>query len=425
MPVKYVYSFDGGRAEGKAELEDLLGGKGANLAEMSNMGIPVPPGFTITTEVCNFYFNPDNRGYPRELEVQIEESIARVEKTVDKKFGDEREPLFLSVRSGARVSMPGMMDTALNLGMNASTCKGLSEKTQNRRFAFDTRRRFIQMYGEVVMGIEKGVLARVMEGKKIEKGVRLDTELTAEDLEDVGGRMERRVEEITGKALPSAPREQLWEAISAVFESWNNPRAIAYRAMNRIPHDWGTAVTVQAMVFGNIGRDSGAGVVFSRNPSTGEKGLWGEFLLNAQGEDVVAGIRTPHPISDLEELFPQCYQELAETSQELERRFRDMQDIEFTIDRGKLWILQTRKGKRTGQAAIKLAVDMVREGLIEREETFRRIEPKDLEQVLHPMLDPNVEREIVATGLPASPGVASGKVIFNPQELMELAGKGG
>lgn len=424
MTAKYVYFFGDGKADGKAESNDILGGKGANLAEMSKMGIPVPPGFTITTEVCSFYF-AHNKTYPEDLRSQVEEGIAKIEQAIGAKFGDEKAPLLLSVRSGARVSMPGMMETILNLGLNESACNGLAEKTQNKWFALDTYRRFIQMYGEIAMGIDGEVFERILEAKKIEKGVRLDTQLTTEDLEDVAQRFKKRVKESSGKEFTSDPWEQLWGAISAVFESWDNPKATAYREMNQIPYSWGTAVDVQAMVFGNMGEDSGTGVAFSRDPSTGEKGLWGEFLPNAQGEDIVAGIRTPRPISRLEELSPQCSQELAEVSQRLERHFKEMQDIEFTIQKGKLWILQTRAGKRTPQAAIKMAMDMVRERLISGKEIFDRIKPEDLEQVLHPVLDPNAEKEVIAKGLPASPGVASGKVIFDPQELVQLAGKGG
>lgn len=424
MALKYVYFFGGAKAEGKAELNGILGGKGANLAEMSNMGVPVPPGFTITTEACKHYFEHDRR-CPEELVSQVEDGIGNIENLVGAKFGDEKDPLLLSVRSGARVSMPGMMDTILNLGLNELTRDGLAEKTRDKRFAFDSCQRFVRMYGEIVMGIEKGAFDKVLEEKKVEKGVRLDTELTAEDLEHVAERMKKQMKEVSGKEFPSEPREQLWAAISAVFESWNNPRAIAYRQANRIPDTWGTAVDVQAMVFGNMGGDSGSGVVFSRNPSTGEKELWGEFLPNAQGEDVVAGIRTPQPISDLAKTFPHCYQELVEVSQKLERHFKQLQDIEFTIQEGKLWILQTRAAKRTAQAALKIAMDMVRERLISGKEIFRSIEAKELEQLLHPVLDPNIEKEVIARGLPASPGVASGKVIFDPAELVELTSKNG
>jgi len=333
--------------------------------------------------------------------------------------------LLLSVRSGARVSMPGMMDTVLNLGLNEFSVQTLAKKTRNERFAYDSYRRFIEMYGNVVMGVKDVILEEVLKKKKEERGVRLDTELATEDLKELAARLRTKIEETSGREFPLNPREQLWAAISAVFESWNNPRAIAYREINKIPNNWGTAVTIQAMVFGNMGEDSGTGVAFSRNPATGEKELIGEFLPNAQGEDIVAGIRTPQPIAVLKQFLPQCYEELVDVSQRLERHFRDMQDIEFTIQNGKLWILQTRVGKRTAEAAIKIATDMVKERLIAGTEAFLRITPNEVEQVLHPIIDPGAEREIIAKGLPASPGAASGKVMFNPDEVVELAGKDG
>ncbi|MQY56339.1 MAG: pyruvate, phosphate dikinase, partial [Dehalococcoidia bacterium] len=424
METKYVYFFGGGTADGKAELKDILGGKGANLAEMSRMGIPVPPGFTITSEVCNFYFQ-NNKSYPKELKHQVDENLAKIEKIIGAKFGDKGNPLLLSVRSGARVSMPGMMDTILNIGLNGNTIRGLAKGTSNERFAYDSYRRFIQMYGKIVMGMQGEVFEKLLEDEKERKGLTLDTELSTDGLKNLLERMKGEIKEVSGKECPSDPYMQLWGAISAVFESWNTPRAIAYRGANDIPSEWGTAANIQAMVFGNMGTESGAGVVFSRDPSTGERKLFGEFMCNAQGEDIVAGIRTPKPISDLAEIMPQCYQELSDISQRLERHFKDLQDIEFTIQDGKLWILQTRAGKRTAQAGIKIAIDMAREKLISKKEALRYIAPEDIEQLLYPTLDPTVEKEVIATGLPASPGVASGKIIFNPEELAQLAREGG
>lgn len=419
MERKWVYFFGGGKADGRAELNDILGGKGAGLAEMANMGIPVPPGFTITSEACAFYFK--NKAYPEGLEAQVQENLGKIEKLVGAKFGDEENPLLVSVRSGARVSMPGMMETILNLGLNEKTVRGLARRTNNERFAYDSCRRFIQTWANVVMGMNGRILEKVLEEKKWERGLTLDTELSTEDLKEIIQKMENKVGEVTGRQCASDPYEQLWEAISAVFESWNNPTAIVYRDANNIPDAWGTAVNVQAMVFGNMGDRSGTGVVFSRDPSTGERKLFGEFMRNAQGEDIVAGVRTPQPISDLEKLMPQCHKELWDISQRLERHFRDLQDIEFTIQDEKLWILQTRAGKRAAQAGVKVAIDMVREKLIGAKEAFHYISPEDVEQLLHPTLDPAVEKEIIATGLPASPGVASGKIIFDPEELAELA----
>jgi pyruvate,orthophosphate dikinase len=419
METKYIYFFGGGIADGKAELKDILGGKGANLAEMSRMGIPVPPGFTITSEVCNFYFHND-KSYPKELKHQVAENLARIEKLMGAKFGDEENPLLLSVRSGARISMPGMLKTILNLGLNENTVHGLARNTNNERFAYDSHRRFVQIYANVVLGVEWEVLEKFLERKKQEKGFHLDTELTTEDLKDIIKEIKNKTKEVRGKECPSNPYVQLWGAISAIFESWHNPAAIAYREANDIPHEWGTAVNIQAMVFGNMGDRSGAGVVFSRDPSTGERKLFGEFMRNAQGEDIVAGIRTPQPIGDLAEFMPQCYEELSDISQRLERHFKDLQDIEFTIQDGKLWVLQTRAGKRTAQASVKAAIDMVREKLISGKEALCYITPADIEQLLHPTLDPTAEKEVIATGLPASPGVASGKIIFDPEELAQL-----
>jgi len=424
METKYVYFFGGGIADGKAELKDILGGKGANLAEMSRMGIPVPPGFTITSEVCNLYFQ-NNKSHLKELEHQVDENLAKIEKVIGAKFGDEGNPLLLSVRSGARVSMPGMMDTILNVGLNENTVCGLAKHTNNKRFAYDSYRRFIQMYGKIVMGMQGEVFAKLLEDEKERKGLTLDTELSTDGLKNLIERMKSEIKEVSGKECPSDPYVQLWGAISAVFESWNTPRAIAYREANAIPSEWGTAANIQAMVFGNMGNRSGAGVVFSRDPSTGERKLFGEFMCNAQGEDIVAGIRTPQPISALAEIMPQCYQELSDISQRLERHFKDLQDIEFTIQDGKLWILQTRAGKRTAQAGVKIAIDMAREKLISKKEALRYIAPEDIEQLLHPTLDPTAEKEVIATGLPASPGVASGKIIFDPEELAQLAREGG
>ena len=432
---KYVYFFGGNQTEGNAKMKDLLGGKGANLAEMANLGIPVPPGFTITTEVCTYYYK-NNKSYPKELEDQVLDAIKKVESLLNKKFGDKENPLLFSVRSGARVSMPGMMDTVLNLGLTDDTVKGLIKQSNNKRFAFDSYRRFIQMFGNVVMSIPGEKLEAPLEKMKEEKGVKLDTELTADDLEKLVDILKDEFKNLTGKEFPQDPFEQLWAAIGAVFGSWNNPRAITYRKLNNIPDNWGTAVNVQSMVFGNLGDDCATGVAFTRDPATGEKKFFGEYLPNAQGEDVVAGIRTPYPINEaskneenkhlptLEELMPECYKELVEIYQKLETHYRDMQDIEFTIERKKLWMLQTRNGKRTPKAAIKIAVDMVKEGLITKEEAIMRVEPKQLDYLLHPMLDPKAEKEVIARGLPASPGAAVGKIVFSSEEAEELKKKG-
>ncbi len=433
--AKYVYFFGMGQTEGNAKMKDLLGGKGANLAEMANLGIPVPPGFTITTEVCT-YFYKNNKKYPPELETQVLEALQKIEKLLNKKFGDKENPLLFSVRSGARVSMPGMMDTVLNLGLTDDTVQGLIKQSGNKRFAYDSYRRFIQMFGNVVMGIPGEKLEAPLEKMKEKKGVKLDTELTAEDLEKLVEILKEEFKKLTGKNFPQDPYEQLWAAIGAVFGSWNNPRAITYRKLNNIPDDWGTAVNVQSMVFGNLGEDCATGVAFTRDPATGEKKFFGEYLPNAQGEDVVAGIRTPYPINEaskneenkhlptLEELMPECYKELVEIYQKLEKHYRDMQDIEFTIERKKLWMLQTRNGKRTPKAAIKIAVDMVKEGLISKEEAIMRVEPKQLDYLLHPMIDPKAEKNVIARGLPASPGAAVGKIVFNADEAEKLKEKG-
>lgn len=436
---KYVYFFGGGKAEGNASMRDLLGGKGAGLAEMTNLGIPVPPGFTITTEVCKIYYEMGGR-YPDGLEEEVERSLTRVEEIMGKRFGDRHNPLLVSVRSGARVSMPGMMDTVLNLGLNDETVKGLAERSSNERFAYDSYRRFVQMYGDVVLGLkperedEQDPFEAIIEEKKREKGVELDTELTAEDLKDLVSRFKTLIKERLNVSFPEDPKEQLWGAIGAVFRSWNNPRAITYRKFHNIPDTWGTAVNVQAMVFGNMGETSATGVAFTRDPSTGEKRFYGEFLVNAQGEDVVAGIRTPQPINkgqkmegdlpSLEEVMPDVYQQLVEIYQKLERHYRDMQDIEFTIENGKLWILQTRTGKRTIKAAIKIAIDMVREGLIDEKTALLRVDPGQLDQLLHPNVDPLAKKNVIAKGLPASPGAAVGEVVFTANDAEKEAALG-
>lgn len=435
MAKKYVYFFGGGKAEGTAEMKKLLGGKGANLAEMTNIGLPVPPGFTITTEVCSYYYK-HNQTYPKGLEEQVKKALAKVEKLVGRKFGDPKNPLLVSVRSGAPVSMPGMMDTILNLGLNDETVKGLIEQTRNERFAWDAYRRFVQMYGDVVLGLkpetkeERDPFEVLIEKKKEEKGVQHDIELTAEDLKELVYEFKDLIKKKKGIEFPEDPWEQLWGAIGAVFRSWMNPRAIAYRKIYNIPDDMGTAVNVQTMVFGNMGDDSGTGVAFTRNPATGENEFYGEFLMNAQGEDVVAGIRTPLPISKLKEVMPHVYEQLLKVRRILESRLKDMQDIEFTIERGKLYMLQTRAGKRTGFAAIRIAVDMVEEGLITKEEALLRIEPDALNHLLRPIFDA-VEKEaaikdgrLLAKGLPAGPGAATGRVVFHSEDAEEWARRG-
>ncbi len=432
--AKYVYFFGANKADGTADMRNLLGGKGANLAEMSNLGIPVPPGFTITTEVCTYYYK-NNKTYPESLKDEIKENIRKVETITGKKFGDIENPLLFSVRSGARVSMPGMMDTVLNLGLNDNAVQGLAKLAENERFAFDSYRRFIQMYGNVVKGIDSEHLEKPLENLKEQKGVKLDTELTANDLQELVADLKAKYKELTGEEFPQDPEEQLWEAIGAVFRSWDTPRAIKYRELNDIPDDWGTAVNVQSMVFGNLGEDSATGVAFTRDPATGENKFFGEFLVNAQGEDVVAGIRTPNPINEasknienkdlptLEELMPGSYKELVSIYKKLEQHYKDMQDIEFTIEKGKLSMLQTRNGKRTAKAAVKIAVDMVKEGLIDKKEAILRVEPSQLDQLLHPMLDPKAEKVVLTRGLPASPGAASGKIVFNADEAEKAAEK--
>jgi pyruvate,orthophosphate dikinase len=434
MP-KWVYSFGGGTAEGKSEMRNLLGGKGANLAEMANLGLPVPPGFTITTEVCT-YFYAHAKKYPDELAGEIDAALAHIGKLTGRSFGDNDNPLLVSVRSGARASMPGMMDTVLNLGLNDTTVKALAKNAEDERFAYDSYRRFIQMYSNVVLGIEHHNFEEVLELHKSNKGHDLDTDLSAGEWRDVVAEYKGIVERESGKRFPQDPREQLWGAIGAVFGSWMNQRAITYRRLNNIPESWGTAVNVQAMVFGNMGETSATGVAFTRNPSTGDKELYGEFLVNAQGEDVVAGIRTPQNITEaarlaaksdkpsMETVMPEVFRQFIETTQKLESHYRDMQDMEFTVERGKLWMLQTRSGKRTTKAALRIAVEMAKEDLITCEEALLRIEPQGLDQLLHPTIDPSAERNVLATGLPASPGAASGEIVFNSDEAETLKSSG-
>ncbi len=429
--AKFVYSFGGGSAEGRAEMKALLGGKGANLAEMANLGLPVPPGFTISTEVCTAFYK-NNRAYPEGLEGQIRAALAAVEAIAGKTFGDASNPLLVSVRSGARASMPGMMDTVLNLGLNDATVEGLAARSGDRRFAFDSYRRFISMYSDVVLGVDHDEFEDILGGFKEQRGYSLDTQVTAEEWQGLIARYKALIAEATARPFPQDPHEQLWGAIGAVFKSWMGARAITYRKLNSIPEDWGTAVNVQAMVFGNMGETSATGVAFTRNPATGVKELYGEFLVNAQGEDVVAGIRTPQNITEkarieahsdapsLEQIMPGTFTELQANFDLLERHYRDMQDMEFTIQDGKLWMLQTRTGKRTAKAALKIAVDMAAEGLITREEAVQRIDPASLDQLLHPTLDPRAKRDVIATGLPASPGAASGEIVFDADEAERL-----
>jgi pyruvate, orthophosphate dikinase len=432
---KWVYGFGPGGAEGRADMRNLLGGKGANLAEMASLGLPVPPGFTITTEVCT-YFYANNKSYPKDLEALSAAGLAKVEKTVGRKFGDAANPLLVSVRSGARASMPGMMDTVLNLGLNDQTVEGLAKASGDKRFAYDSYRRFIQMYGQVVLGVEHHLFEDVIEAKKLDSGINLDTQLKAEDWHDVIADYKALVERTLDKPFPQDPQEQLWGAIGAVFGSWMNQRAITYRRLHEIPADWGTAVNVQAMVFGNMGDDCATGVAFTRNPSTGVPEFYGEYLVNAQGEDVVAGIRTPQHLTvagkkannsqlpAMEEVMPNVFAELEKVRATLETHYRDMQDIEFTVQQSKLYMLQTRNGKRTAPAALKIAVDMANDGLITREEAIRRIEPMSLDQLLHPTLDPKAPKNVLARGLPASPGAASGAVVFSADEAETRAQKG-
>ncbi|KAB2925388.1 MAG: pyruvate, phosphate dikinase [Bacteroidetes bacterium] len=434
MP-KYVYSFGGGRAEGKADMKSLLGGKGANLAEMTNIGLPVPAGFTITTEVCTYYY-AHNRHYPTSLAKEVFQAIQKLNKAMGMKFGDAVNPLLVSVRSGARSSMPGMMDTILNLGMNDTVAEGLIRKTNNPRFVYDSYRRFVQMYGDVVMGVrpvgkhDKDPFEVIIEHKKKQKKVHLDTDLTAEDLKDLVAEFKKAIKKNTGKDFPNDPEEQIWGAVGAVFGSWNNDRAIAYRKMNNIPGSWGTAVNIQAMVYGNMGENSGTGVAFTRNAATGEDEFYGEYLMNAQGEDVVAGIRTPLPIVELKKARPQIYKQLDNIRRILEKHFRDMMDIEFTIQEGKLYMLQCRAGKRTALAALRIATDMVKERLIDDKEALARIEPDALNQLLRPVFDQKEKAAAVqkglqlASGLPAGPGAATGRIVFNAADAEEWKAKG-
>jgi len=425
MAQKFVYFFGNGQAEGRADMKNLLGGKGANLAEMSSIGLPVPPGFTITTEVCTEFYK-NNQQYPQSLTAEVAENLQKIENLMGKKFGDAKNPLLVSVRSGARASMPGMMDTVLNLGLNDTTVQGIIAQSGDERFAYDAYRRFVQMYSDVVMGMEKEILDHLLEQKKEQKGVHLDTDLTAGDWKDLVAAFKAAIQQELGKPFPEDPQEQLWGAIGAVFGSWMNQRAITYRRLNSIPAEWGTAVNVQSMVFGNMGNDCATGVAFTRDPSTGENYFYGEFLVNAQGEDVVAGIRTPQPINrvkdkdgalpSMEEVMPECYGQLVKIREILEQHYKDMQDIEFTIETGVLYMLQTRNGKRTAPAAIKTAVDMVKEGLIDEKTAVLRVAPSQLDQLLHPSLDPKAPKNIIAKGLPASPGAVSGMVVFTADE---------
>ena len=422
MAKKYVYLF----SEGNKDMREILGGKGANLAEMTSLGLPIPQGFTVTTEACTEYYN-DGKKINEEIQEQIFAALKKLEEMQGKKFGDNNDPLLVSVRSGARASMPGMMDTILNLGLNDVAVEGFAAKTGNPRFAYDSYRRFIQMYSDVVMEVPKSFFEKIIDELKVEKGVHFDTELTTEDLKELVKRFKAVYKEnMKGEEFPQDPVEQLMGAVKAVFRSWDNPRAIVYRRMNDIPGDWGTAVNVQAMVFGNMGETSGTGVAFTRNPSTGEKGIYGEYLINAQGEDVVAGVRTPQPISKLAEDLPECYKEFMEIATKLENHYRDMQDMEFTIQEGKLYFLQTRNGKRTAPAAINIACDLVDEGMIDEKEAVLRIDAKSLDQLLHPTFDKESLKagEVIGEALPASPGAAAGKVVFTAEEAKNL-GKGG
>jgi len=420
---KYVYYFGGGRAEGSGNMKNLLGGKGAGLAEMVNLGIPVPPGFTITTEVCTAYYASGNQ-WPEGLAQQIDANLARLEKDMGAVFADPGNPLLLSVRSGARVSMPGMMDTILNLGLNDVTAAGLIRKTNNPRFVYDSYRRFVHMYSDVVMGVPHETFEEAIAAKKRSRGVKLDMELSADDLKELVAEYKAIAREHTGRDFPEDPKEQLRGAVDAVFGSWNNQRAITYRKIKNIPGDWGTAVNVQTMVFGNMGDTSGTGVAFTRDPATGENVFYGEYLMNAQGEDVVAGIRTPQPISTLKESMPQIYDELEQIYHKLEEHYREMQDIEFTIQEGRLFMLQTRTGKRTGTAAVRIAVEMVEEGMIDEKTAVLRVPPANLDQLLHPMIDPKAKVKSFAKGLPASPGAARGRIVFTADEAEAWAERG-
>ncbi len=419
---KYVYLF----SEGNKDMRNLLGGKGANLAEMTNLGMPIPQGFTVTTEACTEYYN-DGKEISAEIQSQIFEALKKIEEIQGKKFGDNNDPLLVSVRSGARASMPGMMDTILNLGLNDDAVEGFAKKTGNPRFAYDSYRRFIQMYSDVVMEVPKSYFEKIIDEVKEARGIKYDTELTVDDLKELVTRFKAVYKDaMNGEEFPQDPTEQLMGAVKAVFRSWDNPRAIVYRRMNDIPSDWGTAVNVQSMVFGNMGDTSGTGVAFTRNPSTGEKGIYGEYLINAQGEDVVAGVRTPQPITKLAEDLPECYKEFMELATKLENHYRDMQDMEFTIQEGKLYFLQTRNGKRTAEAAINIACDLVDEGMISESEAVLRIEAKSLDQLLHPTFNKEALKngEVIGSALPASPGAATGKIVFTAEEAKAL-GNGG
>jgi len=432
---KQVYRFGAGTADGGAEMRDLLGGKGANLAQMASLGLPVPPGFTITTDVCTAYFANDHK-FPAGLKAEVEGALAFIGEAVGARFGDTQSPLLVSVRSGARVSMPGMMDTVLNLGLNDETVEALARRADDRRFAFDSYRRFIQMYSDVVLGLDHHVFEQALEQYKNLNAFELDTELSAEDWAQLIAQYKQIVQDKLGQPFPQDIHEQLWGAVGAVFESWHTARAVTYRRLHNIPEEWGTAVNVQAMVFGNTGERSATGVAFTRNPSTGDNAIYGEFLVNAQGEDVVAGIRTPQYISEaartaagddkpsLEQVMPDAFAQLRDICLKLERNYCDMQDVEFTIQDGKLWMLQTRGGKRTTKAALKIATEMTAEGLITKEEALLRIEPEQLDQLLHPMLDPDAEKHVLTKGLPASPGAATGEVVFSPDEAETLRNLG-
>ncbi|MEX4007357.1 pyruvate, phosphate dikinase [Neoaquamicrobium sediminum] len=429
--TKWVYSFGDGKAEGSAGDRNLLGGKGANLAEMCSLGLPVPPGFTITTELCTSYY-ANGRTYPDDLKAQVAEALEAIGAIVGRRFGDPDKLLLVSVRSGARASMPGMMDTVLNLGLNDETVAALARDSGDERFAYDSYRRFIQMYSDVVLGVDHEHFEEILEDEKARRGHELDTDLSAREWQEVIGLYKAKVDEELGSPFPQDPQEQLWGAIGAVFSSWMNHRAITYRRLHDIPESWGTAVNVQAMVFGNMGDTSATGVAFTRNPSTGEARLYGEFLVNAQGEDVVAGIRTPQNLTEearieagadkpsMEKVMPEAFAAFVDISQRLERHYRDMQDLEFTIERGKLWMLQTRSGKRTAKAALKIAVDMAAEGLITKQEAVARIDPASLDQLLHPTIDPSAKRDVIGIGLPASPGAATGEIVFSSDEAEEM-----
>ncbi len=422
---KYVYSFGSGTADGDGKMRDVLGGKGAGLAEMSKAGVPVPPGFTISTEVCNLFFENGNK-VPPEVDDQIHQALKKLEKAMGKKLGGVDDPLLVSVRSGAKFSMPGMMNTILNLGLNDETTAGLAKKTENPRFAYDCYRRFIQMFGEVALGVDMAKFDHIFDTRKEKRKLKLDTELTADDLQAVIAEYKKLVKKETGKEFPQDPLEQLSLSRDAVFRSWNTPKAIYYRRMEKIPDSIGTAANVQAMVYGNMGENSGTGVGFTRNPSTGEKVFYGEFLVNAQGEDVVAGIRTPQPISELEQVMPEAYKQLREITTNLENHYRDVQDFEFTVEEGKLYMLQTRNGKRTGPAAVRIAVNMVEEGILSEKEAVQRVAPNQLDQLLHPVLDPQIRKGLqkIATGLPASPGAAVGRAAFSSDDAVTLAATG-